>query len=180
MINGINISALSEFSHEVIELPEEARATYGARLDWESGTKSKVTTKTMSLGNHRTIRNFEMGVDEPRSLLGLNTAPNPQEYLLAALAGCMSVVFMAGASMMDIKIESLQIDTEGELDLTGFLHADGDSTAGLPRIDYFIRVKGTGTEAQYQQLINRITRHSPNYATLASPVELVPHLIIED
>ena len=105
MINGINISALSEFSNEVIEHPTEAKAKYGVKLDWQSGTKSKVSTKTMELGNHRSIRNFEMGMDEPKSLLGLNTAPNPQEYLLAGLAGCMSVVFMAGAALMDIKIE---------------------------------------------------------------------------
>jgi uncharacterized OsmC-like protein len=180
MINGINISALSEFSNEVIEHPAEAKAKYGVNLKWQSGTKSKISTKTMELGNHRSIRSFEMGMDEPRSLLGLNTAPNPQEYLMAGLAGCMSVVFMAGAALMNIKIESLQIDIDGELDLTGFLHSDSDTTAGLPQIDYTIRVKGTGTEEDYQSLITRITRHSPNYATLANPVELIPHLIIED
>ena len=55
-----------------------------------------------------------MSMDEPKSLLGLNTAPNPQEYLFAGLAGCMSVVFMAGASLINIKIESLQIDIDGQ------------------------------------------------------------------
>lgn len=180
MINGINISGLSEFSNEVVENPEEAVAKYGVRLDWQSGTKSTVSTKTMELGTHRTIRSFEMGMDEPKSLLGLNTAPNPQEYLFAGLAGCMSVVFMAGASMMKIKIESLQIDIDGDLDLTGFLHSESGKTPGLTKIDYTIRVKGDGSEAQYHELIERIKCHSPNYATIANPVQLIPHLIMEE
>jgi len=180
MINGINVSGLSEFSNEVKESPVEARAKFGVQLNWQSGTKSTVSTKTSVLGEHRIIRDFEIGMDEPKQLLGLNTAPNPQEYLMAGLAGCMSVVFMAGASMMGIEIEKLSIDIDGELDLQGFLHSDSGQIAGLRQIDYTINVKGTGTEEQYQQLIDKITKHSPNYATIANPVEMVPHLVIED
>ncbi len=180
MLNGINISGLSEFSNEVKNCPVEAEAKFGVQLNWESGTKSTVTTKTSVLGEHRIIRDFQMGIDEPKQLLGLNSAPNPQEYLFAGLAGCMSVVFMAGASMMGIEIESLQIDIDGGLDLQGFLFTDSEQTAGLSRIDYTIRVKGSGTQEQYQQLISKIIKHSPNYNTIANPVEMVPHLVIED
>lgn len=180
MINGINVCGLSEFSNEVKDSYIEGNAKFGVSLQWESGTKSQVKTKTAVLGEHRMVRDFTIPMDEPKQLLGLNTAPNPQEYLMAGLAGCMSVVFLAGASMMGIKIENLSIDIDGTLDLTGFLHADSQVSAGLPKVDYTIKVKGTGTKEQYMELIEKITRHSPNYATIANPVELVPHLIIEE
>ena len=180
MINGINVSGLSEYMHEVRSCPEEGKASYGVKLQWESGTKSRIETKTMVMGRHRVIRNFHMGIDEPRQLLGINSAPNPAEYLFAGLAGCMSVVFLAGASILGIHLESLEIEINGALDLHGFLEGDDESGAGFPEIHYTVKVRGNGTPEQYASLMQRIERHSPNYATLARPVRLVPHLKIEE
>ena len=37
MLNNINIAGLSEFANEVKENNQEAKATYGVFLNWESG-----------------------------------------------------------------------------------------------------------------------------------------------
>ena len=180
MLNGINISGLSEFVHEIRDDKEQANAEYGVRLTWESGTTSKVETKAMVLGKCKVIREFTMGMDEPTQLLGRNTAPNPQEYLFAGLAGCMSVVFTIGASLLGIQLEKFILEVDGALDLQGFLDDESDVDAGLSEINYTIRVKGSGTEAQYLQLIEKIKKHSPNFNTIANPVKLNANLIIED
>ena len=172
MLNGINLSGLSEYTHEVQGDPGEARLHTGVSLDWRNGTRMNVRTRTMELGAHRVIRDFEFPIDEPRQLLGLNGAPNPQEYLLGALAGCMGVVFVLGATLFGIHIEKLNIRIEGELDLRGMLGLDDTVPVQLQNVAYRIRVQGDGTPAQYAQLHDRVKRYSPNFNAFINPVNL--------
>lgn len=172
MLNNINISGLSEFANEVKESPKEGKAKYGIQLNWISGTKSIVKTKNMQLGDHRLIRNFEFNIDEPGQLLGINSHPNPQEYLLGGLAGCMAVTFIAGASLMGIRLDSLSLEIDGELDLKTFLGLDDSEHAGFPELKYTFNVAGEGTKEQYDKLMERVIRHSPNYATVAYEVKM--------
>ncbi|WP_395046062.1 OsmC family protein [Flavobacterium sp.] len=173
MLNNINIAGLSEFANEVKTSPKEGKAKYGIELNWVSGTKSVVKTKNMQLGDHKLVRNFEFTIDEPAQLLGINSFPNPQEYLLGGLAGCMAVTFIAGASLMEIALESLSLEIDGELDLKGFLGIDETDHVGFPELKYTFNVKGNGSKEQYETLMKRVMRHSPNYATVASEVKMV-------
>ena len=176
MLNNINISGLSEFANEVKESPKEGKAKYGIELNWISGTKSVVKTKNMQLGGHRLVRNFEFNIDEPGQLLGINSYPNPQEYLLGGLAGCMAVTFIAGATLMNIRLESLSLEIDGELDLQGFLGLNPDVNPGFPELKFIFHVEGNGTQEQYEKLMERVTMHSPNYNTIKNEVKVIGKL----
>ncbi|OUR95046.1 hypothetical protein A9Q87_00450 [Flavobacteriales bacterium 34_180_T64] len=176
MLNNINIAGLSEYANEVKETPKEAQATYGVELEWISGTKSTVKTKNMVLGDHKLVRDFEFTIDEPTQLLGVNAAPNPAEYMLGGLAGCMAVTFMAGATAMHIEIDQLKLELDGTLDLNGFLGTDSNKNTGFPELKFIFHVKGNGTEAQYQKLIERVSKHSPNFNTIKNEVRLIGSL----
>jgi uncharacterized OsmC-like protein len=173
MLNNINISGLSEFVNEVKEKNLEGKATYGVKLNWESGTKTTVATKNMILGEHKLIRNFNFTIDEPTQLLGINCAPNPAEYMLGGLAGCMAVTFMAGATAMNIDIDKLELEVDGELDLQGFLGLDDNSNVGFPELKFIFNVKGNGTIEQYNTLMQRVTKHSPNFNTIKNEVKMI-------
>ena len=173
MLNNINISGLSEFTNEVRLENNQGKASYGVQLNWESGTKTTVSTKNMILGEHKLIRNFQFTIDEPNELLGVNSAPNPAEYMLGGMAGCMAVTFMAGATAMNIEIEQLQLDIDGTLDLQGFLGLNPDVNPGFPELKFIFNVKGNGTQAQYEALMERVTQHSPNYNTIKHEVKLI-------
>ncbi len=172
MLNNINIAGLSEYANEVKEQNIEGKASYGVELNWESGTKSKVSTKNMTLGNHKLIRDFEFTIDEPNELLGINSAPNPAEYMLAGMAGCMAVTFMAGATAMNVQIDKLKLEIDGELDLQGFLGLNPEVNPGFPELKFIFHVKGNGTQEQYEKLMKRVTMHSPNYNTIKNEVKL--------
>lgn len=176
MLNNINIAGLSEFANEVKEFPKEGKAKYGIEMNWISGTKSVVKTKNMQLGDHKLVRNFEFNIDEPGQLLGINSFPNPQEYMLGGLAGCMAVTFIAGATLMEIGLESLSLEIDGELDLKGFLGIDDSEHAGFPELKYTFNVKGNGTKEQYDLLMKRVMKHSPNYATITSEVKMIGNI----
>ncbi|NQY05585.1 MAG: OsmC family protein [Flavobacteriaceae bacterium] len=173
MLNNINIAGLSEYVNEVKETPKEGNASYGVELNWVSGTKTSVKTKNMVLGNHKLIRNFEFMIDEPTQLLGVNSAPNPAEYMLGGLAGCMAVTFMAGATALDIEINALKLEIDGELDLQGFLGIDDETRAGFPKLKFVFHVDGNGTVEQYQRLMERVTKHSPNFNTIRHEVKMI-------
>lgn len=173
MLNNINIAGLSEYANEVKEQNIEGKASYGVELNWESGTKTKVSTKNMKLGNHKLIRDFEFAIDEPNELLGINSAPSPAEYMLGGMAGCMAVTFMAGATAMNIQIDQLKLEIDGELDLQGFLGLNAEVNPGFPELKFIFHVKGNGTQEQYEKLMERVSRHSPNYNTIKNEVKLI-------
>jgi uncharacterized OsmC-like protein len=176
MLNNINIAGLSEYANEVKENNVQGKASYGVELNWESGTKTKVKTKNMVLGEHRLIRDFNFVIDEPMQLLGVNSAPNPAEYMLGGLAGCMAVTFMAGATAMDIQISELKLEIDGELDLQGFLGLNPDINPGFPELKFVFHVKGSGTQDQYNSLMDRVSKHSPNFNTIKNEVKMIGEL----
>lgn len=175
MLNNINIAGLSEYANEVKENDIESRVTYGVELNWVSGTKTTVNTKNILFGNHKLVRDFEFTIDEPTQFLGVNCAPNPAEYMLGGLAGCMAVTFMAGATAMNIEIDQLKLEIDGELDLKGFLGME-PANPGFPELKFIFHVKGNGTQEQYQKLIDRVTKHSPNFNTIQNEVKMIGSL----
>src|SRR5580658_7522060 len=66
------------------------------------------------------IRQFSLTVDEPTSLGGTDTGPNPVELVLAALATCQEITYRAYATALGIPLESVSVKLEGALDLRGF------------------------------------------------------------
>lgn len=189
MINGISVSGLSEFVDEVARDPAEGCIAYGVRLDWETGTRSKVTTLPMTIGRHRVPRDFSWTIDEPRQLLGLNHSPNPQEYLLSGVGGCLLVGYAVGASVMGIVLDTLEVTVQGELDCRGFLHvADeaGESSTGEPSeipvafksITYRVTIGGDGTDEQFAFLHDQVAQRSPNRMTIARGVPITGELTI--
>lgn len=176
MLNNINIAGLSEFANEVKEQNTQGKASYGVRLNWESGTKTTVATKDMVLGEHKLIRDFKFNIDEPSELLGVNSAPNPAEYMLGGMAGCMAVTFIAGATAMNIEVNQLQLEIDGELDLQGFLGLNPDINPGFPELKFIFHVQGNGTQEQYEKLMDRVKMHSPNYNTIKNEVRLIGEL----
>lgn len=180
MRNGINVAALSEFAHEVRSASEEARVSYQVGLEWDNGTRSEAKAGTMRLGPHRIARSFSFPVDEPRQLTGLNTAPTPQELLLGGVAGCMAVGYVMGASMMGVRLESLEIEISGEIDLRGFMGLDDGTSVGFESVHYTVKVKGDGTPAQFEALHQRVSRGSPNRATLTTAIPLSSDLVVLD
>lgn len=176
MKNNISVCAISEFVNEVKESPKEAMASYGVRLDWESGARSEVTALPMKVGPHTVSRNFSWRIDEPRQLLGSNHAANPQEYLLSGFGACMMIAFVAGATARDIQLETVSLEITAILDLQGFLGIVTPLPVGFSEIEYEFKVTGTASEEEFRNLLDHAERHSPNAQTLAKPVKLKKRL----
>jgi uncharacterized OsmC-like protein len=178
IVNDIDLTALGEVVAAVQADAAKGKAGFHVTTRWQGQTKSETTVEPIMLGGERIERGQKIVIDEPNELLGTNAAPNPQEFLMAAVNACMMVGYVAGASLHGIRLDSLEIETKGELDLRGFLGLSPDVPAGYPKIEYIVRIKGDGTPAQFEEIHRNVMATSPNFYNLNRPVAMLGELRI--
>jgi uncharacterized OsmC-like protein len=171
-VNDIDLEALGQVVEAINADPSKAIAGFKVSTEWKGQTRSESTVKSYTLGGEEIARSFTIVADEPEELLGTNQAPNPQELLMSALNACMTVGYVAQASVRGITLDSCTIETEGELDLRGFLGLDDNVPAGYRCIDYTVTLKGNGSREQYEDIHRAVMATSPNYFNMARPIEM--------
>ena len=171
-VNGIDLQGLDAMIASVRADPACGSACFRVKTEWKGQTRSESTVESFTCAGEPIARNFTIVADEPRELLGTDTAPNPQELLLSALNACMMVGYVAQAAIRGITLQDCRIETEGELDLRGFLGLDEDIPPGYRRINYTVHLEGDGTPEQYQEIHQAVMASSPNYFNLAQPVQM--------
>ena len=172
IVNGIDVTALGEVIETIAQDPKEGLVAFRVNTAWQGQTRSETAVESYTIGGEEVPRRFKIAVDEPFELLGENTAPNPQEMLMTALNACMLVGYVAGAAVHGITLESLEIETQGELDLRGFLGVDESVPPGYESIQYTVRIKGDGTDEQFQAIHDTVIKTSPNYFNVSRPITL--------
>src|SRR5215207_4614122 len=120
-LNGLDAGALRQLAADVSESRNSGKVKFGVATHWRGGAQSESRVDAYEFDGRRIEKDFSIMVDEPRELLGGNAHPNPQEVLLAAFNACMLIGYVAGATVHGIRLESLTIETEGQLDVRGFL-----------------------------------------------------------
>lgn len=91
-------------------------------------------------------RNFEFVVDEPEDLGGKNEAPNPVEYVLGALAGCLNVMGHLVAQEMGFELKGLKIDIVGDLNPARLFGSSMDERAGYKGIEVKLKPDVEGVD----------------------------------
>ena len=172
IVNGLDLKALEETVEAINRDPGCANVQFRVKTEWLGQTRSESSVDGYRIGGKEVPRSFRIIADEPHELLGANTAPNPQELLMSAVNACMMVGYVAQAAVRGIPLESCTIETEGELDLRGFLGLDDGVPAGYRRIDYTVTIYGDGTPEQYEEIHRAVIATSPNYFNLARAIEL--------
>jgi len=178
-VNGIDVDALTAVVRDVTKDPALGQVEFRVRSEWKGQTRSRTSVTSYTIGGQQVYRTFTIDADEPFELLGRNTAPNPQELLMAALNACITVGYVAGAAARGITLDKLEIETAGALDLRGFLGIDPSVRPGYETIRYVVRLKGNGTPEQFREIHETVIKTSPNYFNLSQPVRLDARLMVE-
>src|SRR5262249_30423216 len=148
-------------------------------LTWQRQSRSRAEIEHYGIGGEKGARRFAIDIDEPLELGGSNRFANPQEHLIAALNACMTVGYVAQCAVRGITLESLAIETEGEIDLRGFLGIDPAVARGYENLRYKVRIKGNGTKEQFAEIHEAVMATSPNFYNMSRPVALKPTLVVE-
>jgi uncharacterized OsmC-like protein len=178
-VNGLDLDALAQVISEIEKDPAKAQVEFRVRSEWKGQTRSRASVESYTIGGQEVHRHFTIDVDEPFELLGRNTAANPQELLMSALNACITVGYVAGAAVKGIRLEKVEIETAGALDLRGFLGLDASVPPGYETIRYVVRLKGDGTAEQFQEIHETVMKTSPNYFNITRPITIDARLVVE-
>ncbi|MDD1955684.1 OsmC family protein [Pseudomonas sp. 8209] len=178
IVNGIDVTNLENFAREVAADDTKAEVRFNVQTKWMGQTKSVTNVTQCRLAGRQIARDFQIVSDEPVELLGENTAPGPMELLLAALNACMSVGYATGAAARGIKIKSLEIETDTNLDLRGFLGLDESLNPGINEINYKVKICADAPQHQIEELHAHVIKTSPNFHNMAREIKVSPKLEI--
>jgi uncharacterized OsmC-like protein len=178
-LNGIDTHALKQVVKQISNDPSLGKVKFQVTTTWKGVTKSETVIEGYKIGGQRVKRIHSLVIDEPKELLGEDASANPQEYLMGAMNACITNTYVIAAAMKGIKLESVVMETEGELDLRGFLGIDKDVIAGYKELTYKVRLKGNGTKEQYEEVHQAVVATSPNYYNMTHAIKLNAELIIE-
>jgi uncharacterized OsmC-like protein len=173
-VNGVNVDDLFTTVETIRTSPSIAKFKFRARNHWEGGSRNS-TAVAGFYGAGRELprqKTFVMKADEPPVLLGNDEAANPVEYLLHALASCLTTSMVYHAAARGIHIEEVQSTFEGDIDLHGFLDLDPRVRKGFQGIRVNFKIKADAPEASLQEIIQLGTGHSPVFDSLTKGVSV--------
>lgn len=177
-VNGIDIDALLALVEGVKQDHAKGKTHWRVSTEWQGQMQSRSRVEGFEIGGEQVPRYFSIHIDEPHELGGSNRFANPQEHLIAALNACMTVGYVAQCAVRGIELESLTIETDGEIDLRGFLGIDPAVPQGYEALSYTVRIRGSGTRQQFAEVHAAVMATSPNFYNMSRPVALKPQLIV--
>jgi len=165
IVNGINVDDMFALIEDVKRNPAKGKTNWHVTTNWQGQARSRSQVDGFEIGGKRVPRRFSIDIDEPCEIGGTNRFANPQEYLLAAFNACMTVGYVAQCAVKGITLESLEIDTDGEIDLRGFLGGLREPELRRPhqgrRHEAAVRRDPRGCDGDLAELLQRVETHRP-------------------
>ena len=175
-LNGLDTRAMAQTVDTLKANPVLARFEFRARNQWISGGENRSTIQDFygaGVEDRSRADAFVFTNGEPPVLLGHNEGANPVEFLLHALAGCVTTTTVLHATARGIDIESMSTTLVGDLDLQGLLALD-DVPAGYRQIRIAVDIKArNATDQQLDELLRFAQEHSPVCNTVCRPVPVI-------
>jgi uncharacterized OsmC-like protein len=175
-INGLDVKAAMDTIAAIKNDKSLARFQFRARNHWINGGENRSTIRDFyGAGREDTSRTsqFEFTNGEPPVLLGDNEGANPVEFLLHALAGCVTTTFVLHAMARGITIRELSTELKGDLDVQGLLGLDDSVSPGYEQIAIRMHVKADCSDEELDDLLGYTQQHSPVCNTVCRPVPVV-------
>lgn len=172
VVNGVNVAELFNTIQAVKATPGIAKFRFRVNNEWLDGGHNRSAVKDFHGAGEEVSRPapFLLDADEPPLLLGRDLAANPVEYLLHALAACVTTSMVYHAAARGIRIEEVESSLEGDIDLRGFLNLDSNVRNGYQGIRMHFKVKSGVSEEKFQELIRLGPTFSPVYDSLTRGV----------
>jgi len=179
-LNDVNVEKMKELDALVRANPAIGKISMKATSTWKRGTKALVLVGPCTAQGQSMFpptRSFAITVDDPDVLGGVDSAPNPLETLMAALAGCVTSGIAANAANFGVPLDQLDIEMEADLDIRGVLGHDKSVRNGVSDIRYTVTIKSPAPEDKVRRCKETIDRKSPVRDTIANPVNITSKFV---
>jgi uncharacterized OsmC-like protein len=175
--NGVDTDKLFATLDAVKAQPEIAQFTFRVRNHWIDGSHNRSTIKdfyaALQEDTSRTDA-FEIDAGEPQILIGEDAGPNPAEFLLHALAACLTTSLVYVAAARGVRLTEVSSTLEGEMDVRGALGLSDEVRNGFENIRMSFRIKGDAPPEKLREVAARAQARSAVYdmVTQGVPVKI--------
>ena len=169
--NGVDVATLFATLDAVKENPAIAKFQFRVRNAWQGGTHSRSEYADF-FGAGQEMRHKNVTVvesDHPEVLVGNDHAPTPVEYLLHAIAGCLTSGIANIASARGVTLTKVSSRVEGDIDLLGILGLSDGVRNGYEQIKVTFHVEGDADDATLREIVEQSRRRSAVYDALTNP-----------
>jgi len=156
--NGVDTGVMYATLDAIKAQPELGTFQFRAKNRWIGGAHNQTTIQNFyGAGQEDTSRAHEFTIDagEPAILLGTDTGPNPAEYLLHALAACLTTSIVYVAAARGVELTEVESTLEGDMDVQGALGLNDDYRNGFEQIRVSFTVKGDAPEEKLRGIVAR-------------------------
>ena len=172
--NGVNVQALLEARGVLADAPEAAQFTWRASSKWQRGVHSTTTIQGyFGLGeeqSHKTESVFD--ADHPAVFAAEDNGITPIEYLLVALASCLTAGVASVAQNRGIQLHSVESTVEGGHDIRGILGVDSDVRNGFNDIKVPFTIDADASREEIEALVAQSQKRSAVFDALTNPTEV--------
>jgi len=173
MFNGMDTEKMTGTVQAISENPSLGMFEFRAENQWINGGENRSRIQDFyGAGAEDTSREapFEFTNGEPPVLLGNNEGANPVEFLLHALAGCVTTTMILHATARGIQISNMSTRLVGKIDVRGLLDLADDVPVGYQSIDILMTVDADCSDEELDDLMAFTREHSPVCNTVCRPV----------
>jgi len=175
-LNGVDTPNLFATINAVGNQPELARFQFRATNRWLEGTHSRSRIESFSGagGEHTHASTFQYDADHPAVLVGADRGPTPVEFLLHALASCLTAGVANIAAARGVTLTEVESTVEGNLDLRGILGLSNEVRNGYQQIRVMFTIKGDAPEAKLREIVEQSRARSAVFDVITTgvPVEI--------
>jgi len=175
--NGVDTPTLFATLDAVKGSPDLAKFQFRATNRWISGTHNRSTIRGFfGAGQEDTSRtaDFTYDADHPAVLVGTGNGPTPVEFVLHALAACLTSGLANIAAARGVTLHSVESTVEGDIDLLGILGLSDQVRNGYQGIRVSFKISGDAPDDVLRGLIEQSRRRSAVYDVVTNgvPVEI--------
>jgi uncharacterized OsmC-like protein len=161
-LNGVNTPALLATIDVVREQPHLADSQFRAQGEWLGGTHMRTTMAEFSGagGEHSHKVAYTAESDHPAVLCGEDNAPTPTEYVLHALAGCLTAGIANIAAARGVDLFSVKSSLKGDIDLRGILGLSNEVRNGFSNLSVTFTIKGDAPAEKLREIVQQACARS--------------------
>ena len=174
--NGVDTATLFATLDAVKDQNEIAKFQFRATNTWVTGTHSRSTIS----GFHGAMQEMQhhtptvLDADHPPVLVGGDNGPTPVEFLLHAIAACLTAGIANVAAARGVDLTEVSSTVEGDIDLLGILGLSGGAVRnGYEQVRVTIRIAGDADDETLRGLVEQSRRRSAVYDALTNPTPVV-------
>jgi uncharacterized OsmC-like protein len=171
-MNGVDTPVLFATLDAVKAQPELAKFRFRATNRWQQGTHSRTRIESFrgAGGEHAHAREMTYDADHPQVLVGRDQGPTPVEFLLHAIAACITAGIGNIAAARGVTLYEVESTVEGDIDLRGTLGQSPDVRNGYEQIRVSFKIKGDAPPEKLAAIVEQSRARSAVYDVLTNGV----------